>query len=156
MAFKTFQIEMWGDYAPPQTVVRIKRQLDRKFYDAADKTFKNEEDCKNVFVKLFPSTSPNAPNSSTTDIDIDPKQFLDGDYVVYFHDDSTFVKKMLDTAEVTIFDADAAPRKCPYSTEIAGRMLDGTVASHKVPGSVGAWMIDVTARLDRIEEKLRR
>lgn len=155
MPNKQLTVEMWSDMSPPpQCSVRVKREADRLFYDASDRTFKAEAKCVQVWVPLGKSASPSTPNSVEISIDIDPKQWTDGDYMVYFHDTSQSTKSLIYMSEVTVFDGDTTTRKCPSSTEIAGRVLDATVASHKATGSVGAWMLDTTARLQKIQTKL--
>lgn len=152
MAFSTLTIETWGEYALPHVAVRIKRQVDRAFYDLEDKTFKAESECKTPFIPLVASSSPNNPTGLGIDIELDPKQFLDGDYTVYFHDPT----QLYGMSEVTIFDGSAATRRCPSATEIAARVLDAHVASHSIPGSVGKWMQDVESILHGIQGKLTR
>jgi hypothetical protein len=151
---KVFPIETVGGSQATPTSVRIKRQFDQKYYDATDGIFKAEKDCQSPFVVLLPSLSLNTPNNMATYITIDPKQFLDGDYLVFFHDTSTPAMVNFAISEVSIVGGDCSTQVVPNITQIAGRILDGTVLSHSSPGSVGAWMQSVSASLKLIQTKL--
>lgn len=147
-------IETIGEYSPPECSVRIKRQSDRFIFDNTDKTFKLEAKVNSPWIELKASTSPVTPNLVETFVELDVKQFIDGDYTIYYHDTSIPIKKLFDIAEVYIRDGSSTTQRVPSATEIAARILDGNINSHKIVGSVGAWMIDVTNRLQAIQTKL--
>jgi hypothetical protein len=151
---KVFPIESLVGLQATPTSVRIKRQSDQKFYDAVDGVFKAEGDCQSPFVVLLPSVSPNSTGNFEKYITIDPKQFIDGDYIVFFHDTSTPAMTIFDISQVTVFDGDCATRRSPSTTEIAARILDASSTSHTIPGSVGMWMKNVSSQLDAIKVKL--
>lgn len=155
MPFKTLQIETFGCYALPSCAVRIKRQSDLTFYDTADSTFKFEANCQDPWLNLGQSQSPNAVYNAEVYVAIDPKQWTDGDYTIYWHDISDLSNKMVvQITEVTVFDGDPTTRKCPSTTDIAGRVLDATVTSHTMPGSLGATLTQILNTIKAIQTKV--
>jgi hypothetical protein len=151
---KTLTIETWGDYAPPTCSVRIKRQADKAYFDVATSTFLPEANCKNTWVVLPPSTSPALPNLVTTDVVIDPAQWADGDYTVYFHETTTSSNRLFAISEVTIYNGDPTTQKSYSATEIAGRVWDATLSSHVSTGSVGAALNQILQQVQAIKTKV--
>lgn len=150
MGFQQLEIETWGQDTLPTVYVRVKRQADKTFYDASDGTFKPEAQCRQPFVSLSPSSSPNEKNRVVANIDINPANFPDGDYTIYYHSDTTS-GVYFGCVDTSIYKG--STRKT-NPTDVAARVLDATVASHGSLGSMGDWMADVTNRLQAIQSKL--
>ena len=158
MAFQIMPVEFLGG-SPLDTIgVRIKR-FDGLVFDNADQTFKAESSCIQPFLGLTIGTGDEATLLSAS-YTINPAQWTDGDYRCYFHNTSLLVSTptgpqgpqgsslSVPIISECVFQVWAGNTRYFNPTDVAARILDGTIASHKVVGSVGAWMTAVNAKLD--------
>lgn len=133
----------WAD-GPPNAAVRIRRHDDDKYFDWHDAKFKPEEGCKLLNIPLKATNH----QISIISIDPDPKEWAEGGYTIYYFDVS------VPNEQVYYMKTIYFPLCDPTTAEVAGRTLDAVVSSHKLPKSVGAYLIDIVNRLDKIEQKI--
>jgi hypothetical protein len=139
MANTILPVELFGMYPGTGNYSARIRRFDGLVYDPSDGTFKNETaiGVAGPWVTLTQGTAPSELSLRRGTVSMIPSQFVDGDYVIYFHDLGSPVQLIVSSMQISIFGGTWASIRTPTTTDIALRMFSVTTASHTIPGSYG-------------------
>jgi len=108
---------------------RVQRSSDGLYYDPTSKTFKEQKDIIDILIPLKAGEALDQWKA-TAFVEINPKEFLDGEYSIYYHDYGQMkdgLPKLFEGSQVVIIRGDVAPQRVPTATENASRLLSSMI-----------------------------